>query len=186
MKKWLTYASSSNWLRVVGVGTIILLTAYVLIQQSTRLAADDLPLATAQTISHELADGMAAQAAVPPVKTDLKTDSTVFATVVDSSYKVLASSGQLDGAVSLPPTGSFGGLPATGVNRFTWQPEPGVRIATVIVPFSHGSTSGFVIAGQSLKQAESRIADYGWITLAGWLGIVLWATFIPIPVRQSS
>ncbi len=186
MKKWITYASSSNWLRVVGVGTIILLAAYGMVQQSTRLAANDLPLATAQTIKHQLESGTAAKDAVPPVKTDLRSDSTIFASVTDSSNQLLASSGELDGATTLPPSGTFAQAAAKNGTWFTWQPESGVRLATEILPYRTATTSGFVVTGQSLKLPEQRIATYGWITLAGWLAMVLWATFIPIPVRKSS
>ena len=41
------------WLAIVGSSTLILAAAYAMAQQTTRQAADDLPLATAQTIKHE-------------------------------------------------------------------------------------------------------------------------------------
>jgi hypothetical protein len=40
-------------------------------------------------------------------------------------------------------------------DRITWQPEPGVRIATVVAGYT-GSQSGFVLAGRSLREVEKR------------------------------
>lgn len=182
MKKWLADASSSNWLRVVGVGTIVLIASYLLIQQSTRLAADDLPLATAQTTVHRLESGAKPNEAVPQTLTDLKSDSTVFVAITDQSYKILASSIKLDGSAPLPPDETLAVAKSKGINTFTWKPEADVRLATQVLPYS----GGFVVAGQSLAQAEKRIETYGWIVLAAWLGIVLWATFIPLPIRNKN
>ena len=182
MKKWLSYASSSNWLRVIGVGTIILLAAYTLVQQSTRLTANDLPLATAEAARYQLASGKSAQSILPPTITDLRTDSTVFVIVVDGSQKVVASSATLDNNPNtLPPAGVFNNTKLHGSDSFTWQPESGVRLATEVLTYTDGKSTGYVVAGQSLSQAEHRIDIYGWITLAAWVGILVWATFIPIP-----
>lgn len=180
MKKWLAHASSSNWLRVVGVGTIVLIASYLLIQQSTRLAADDLPLATAQTAVHRLESGAKPNQVVPDTLTDLNTDSTVFVAVTDKEYKVLASSIKLDGSAPLPPVDTFANSHKS--YSFTWEPESGARLATQILPYS----GGFVVAGQSLSQVEKRIEIYGWIVLAAWIAIVLWATFIPLPIRNKT
>lgn len=188
MRKWLTYASSSNWLRVVGVATIVLLGAYTLVQQSTRLSANDLPLQTAQIAKGELQAGWSTNdvlKSVSPISTDLKTDNTVFAIVTDSNQKMLVSSAVLDGQVTLPPAGTFDVAKNKGVDKFTWQPETSVRLATVILPYQAKNTSGFVVTGQSLKPYEDRINTYGWITLAAWVGVVIWTTFIPIPYRQK-
>src|SRR5438105_248336 len=85
------------WLAMVGAATLILGTAYAMVQQSTRLSANDLPATTAQTLKHELEQGAVPTDVVPNLKTDLKTDTTVFVTITDSSRHVLASSAQLDG-----------------------------------------------------------------------------------------
>lgn len=177
MRKWISYASSSNWLRVVGVATILLLGAYAMVQQSTRLSVNDAPLAEAQTIKHRLEAGEPAKSVIPPVDTNLRTDSTIFAIVTDDSYMVLASSAKLDGGATLPPVGTFQAAKADGNNWFTWQPRDNVRLATEIIKYN----SGYIVTGQSLAQAESRISTYGWITLATWTAIVIWATFIPVP-----
>ena len=178
MKALLARDRTRWWLAVVGVSTILLITAYTLVQQSTRLAANDLPLSTAQTIKHELDGGAEPSDVVPAVKTDLKTDTTIFVTVTDNAEHVLAGSATLDGQPSLPPAGAFAFTKDHGSDHFTWQPKNGVRLATNMLRYGTSPNDGFIIAGQSLKQAEDRIGTYGWLSLAAWLAIVAWSSLV--------
>ncbi len=43
-----------------------------------------------------------------------------------------------------------------GEDRITWQPEPGIRSAVVVVHYT-GATPGYVMAGRSLREVEWRI-----------------------------
>ena len=54
------------------------------------------------------------------------------------------------------PAGVLDYVKANGEDRITFQPQPGVRIAAVIVPVS-GAKPGFVLAGRSLREVENRI-----------------------------
>jgi hypothetical protein len=51
----------------------------------------------------------------------------------------------------------------------TWQPEPGVREATVAV----GWRRGFVVAGRSLQLTEQHIDQVGLIVGMGWLATLV-------------
>lgn len=166
------------WLAIVGTATILLITAYTLAQQSTRLAANDLPLSTAQTIKHGLASGAQPSDVIPAIKTDLRTDSTVFVTITDGSEHILASSATLDGQPSLPPAGTFAFAKDHGSDHFTWQPKTNVRLATFILRYGTAPNDGFIITGQSLTQVEDRIGTYGWLALAAWLAVLAWSSLI--------
>jgi hypothetical protein len=48
--------------------------------------------------------------------------------------------------------GIFDYVKKNGQDRVTWQPEPGMRLATVVVPYE----KGFVMAGRSLTEVEKR------------------------------
>ncbi len=171
----------------MGVSTVLIGTAYTLVQQSTRLAVNDAPLATAQTVKHEIDGGAQPSDVVPAIKTNLRTDSTVFVTVTDSSEHVLASSATLDGQPTLPPAGTFVFTKDHGSDHFTWQPKGGVRLATYILSYGKSPNDGFIITGQSLRQAEDRIEIYGWLALAGWVAIVAWTSLILlIPTTKKS
>ncbi len=165
------------WLAVVGTATLVLGAAYAMVQQSTRLAANDLPLATAQTIKHELENGASASDVVSALKTDLKDDSSVFVIVTDGSKHILASSATLNGQTPLPPQGVFEYTAAHGTDHFTWQPTSGVRLASYVLTYGKSPNDGFVIAGQSLKQAEDRTITYGYLTLAAWIATLAWTSF---------
>ncbi len=166
------------WLAIVGASTILLIAAYTLVQQSTRLAANDLPISTAQTAKHELDSGTQPSDAVPTLKTDLKSDSTVFIIITDNSEHILASSATLDGQPSLPPAGTFVTAKKNGSDKFTWQPKDDTRLATYILPYGNAPNDGFIITGQSLKLVEERIGTYGLLALAAWLAIIAWTTLV--------
>lgn len=171
--------SKSNfriWLAVVGTATLVLGATYAMTQQSTRLAADDLPLATAQRIHHELDANANPGDVVPDVKTNLASDSTVFVIITDNSHHVIASSADLNGKTPLPPEGVFDFTKEHGNDHFTWEPAKDVRLATRVIAYGSNPDDGYIITGQSLQQAENRINTYGALALAAWIAVVAWAS----------
>jgi hypothetical protein len=63
---------------------------------------------------------------------------------------------------------AFLSLPVKMVNRVSWQPESGVRIAAVVVVYG-GAQPGFVLAGRSLREIEKRESQIEQITGIVWL-----------------
>jgi hypothetical protein len=163
------------WLAIVGVATLILGASYTMAQQSTRHSADDLPLTTAQVAKQELQSGSDAKDVVPTIKTNLRTDTSVFMIITDNTQHIIASSAVLDGKTPLPPKGVFVYTNETGSDHFTWEPSSGVRMATRATTYGVGAARGYIITGQSLKPYEDRIENYGWIALAAWLAAVAWS-----------
>lgn len=163
------------WLAIVGVTTLVLGAAYTMAQQATRLSADDLPLTTAQVAKQELQQGSDTKDVVPTLKSDLRNDTSVFMIITDSTQHVLASSAVLDGITPLPPKGVFDYTHTHGTDRFTWEPSPGVRVATRVVAYGQAPDDGYIITGQSLKPFEDRIDTFGWISLAAWLAALAWS-----------
>jgi hypothetical protein len=162
------------WLALVGTATLVLGTSYTMVQQSTRLSADDLPLNTAQVARQELQAGSTAGDVIPTLKTDLRNDTSVFMIITDNSEHVLASSAVLSGQTPLPPSGVFSFTQQHGTDHFTWQPQTGIRLATRVVKYGSSPNDGFVITGQSLKTYEDRISTYTRLAVAGWLAVVAW------------
>jgi hypothetical protein len=163
------------WLAIVGVATLVLGASYAMVQQSTRLSADDLPLTTAQVAKQELQNGSDAKDVAPSLKTDLRNDTSVFMVITDSSQHVLASSAVLDGQTPLPPKGVFTYTDANGTDHFTWEPAPGVRLATRVTTYGKSPDNGYIITGQSLKPYEDRIDTYTWLAVAAWLASLAWS-----------
>jgi hypothetical protein len=170
------------WLAIMGTATLILGAAYAMVQQSTRLAADDLPLATAQTVKQEINNGANPVDVIPAIKTDLANDSIPFVIVTDNSQHVLASSAQLNGKTPLPPSGVFDYTKSHGTDHFTWQPANNARLATRVLSYK----DGFIITGQSLNQAENRINDYTALAVASWVAVLGWTTLtLIIPTQKK-
>jgi hypothetical protein len=175
MNKLLGNIQLRLWLALAGAATLIIGSSYAMVQQSTRLSADDLPLTTAQVAKQELQSGSNPKDIVPSLKTNLKTDSSVFTIITDNSKHVLASSATLDGLTPLPPNGVFSFTNIHDTDHFTWQPQSGVRLATRVISYGKSPNDGFIITGQSLKQYEDRISTYTYIALAAWLAVLAWS-----------
>lgn len=172
------------WLAITGSAVLIIGAAYGMAQQSTRLSADDLPLTTAQAARQELQAGSNAKDVVPSLKTNLRTDQTVFMIITDDSQHVVASSAALDGQTPLPPKGVFDFTQQHGTDHFTWEPSSGVRLATRVVKYSAPeSQKGFIITGQSLQPFEDRISTYDWIALAAIIAVAAWSYLLIVLPR---
>jgi predicted secreted protein len=176
------------WLAIVGVATLVLGASYAMVQQSTRLSADDLPLTTSQVAKQELQNGSDAKDVVPTLKTNLRSDTSVFMVITDSSQHVLASSAVVDNKTPLPPQGVFDYTNAHGTDHFTWEPASGVRLATRVIKYGQAPDNGYIITGQSLKPYEDRISTYTLLALAAWLAVIAWSyllLLLPLSVRQT-
>jgi hypothetical protein len=184
MNKLLANMHFRMWLALVGVATLVLGASYAMVQQSTRLSADDLPLTSAQVAKQELESGSNASDVVPSLKTDLKQDSSVFVIVTDNAKHILASSAKLNGKTPLPPNGVFSYTNANGTDHFTWEPEKNVRIATRVIKYGQQPDDGFIITGQSLKPYEERIGTYTALAGAAWLALVAWSYLLILLPRK--
>lgn len=186
MRNFLTKRDSRIWLAIVGTATLVIGAAYAMVQQSTRLAADDAPLVMAQSVKKSLEAGSVPSDVVPAQKTDLGQDNSIFVIVTDNSQHVLASSATLDSRTVLPPSGVFSYTLAHGTDHFTWQPQGGVRLATRVMTYKDNPSDGFIITGQSLSQAENRISTYGLLAIAAWIAVLAWCTFTLLLPLESA
>lgn len=184
MYKLLANIQVRLWLAIVGVATLVLGASYAMVQQSTRLAADDLPLTTAQVAKQELQGGSNATDVVPTLKSNLQYDTSVFMIVTDNTKHVIASSALLNGQTPLPPNGVFSFTTEHGSDRFTWQPEAGVRLATRVTTYGKSPDDGFIITGQSLKPYEDRISTYTALAFAAWLAVLAWSFLLLLLPRS--
>ena len=178
MRKLISKPEVRVWLAIVGAATLVLGAAYVMVQQSTRLAADDAPLVAAQNARDELATGSKPDNVVSDKTVNLRTDGDTFVIVTDNSKHVLASSARLDGKTPLPPAGVFDYARINGDDHFTWQPANGVRLATRVMTYSQDINNGYIIAGQSLAQAENRENRYTAMAIAAWLATLAWVSLV--------
>jgi len=178
MKELLKNHRVRLWLAIVGVATLVIGASYTMVQQSTRLGADDQPLALVQTAKQQLDSGVRAADVVPTLQIDPRTNTSSFVIITDSAKHVLASSAILDGQPPLPPAGTFDYTSAHGSDRFTWEPASGVRLATRMLSYGTSPNNGYIITGQSLAPAEDHINTYGLLALVSWLAVMAWVTLL--------
>jgi hypothetical protein len=155
---------------------------YVAVQQALRSSANDPQVQLAEDGARALDAGAAPASLVGPgsAVAGLAGQSTVdasvslapFVVVYDSSGTALAANVVLDGAVPVPPTGVLETARSAGIDKVTWQPPSGVRIAAVVVRWDGGT----VLAGRSLRLVEEQEDRTLLLAGAAWAaGLVLLA-----------
>ena len=138
---------------------------YVVAQQDGRWLANDPQGQLAEDAAARLDAGGRPQDQVNPVPVDIARSLAPFVVIYGSTDNVLASGGTLDGQPPSVPAGVLAAARTTGRNAVTWQPRPGVRLATVSVPW----TGGTVLAGRSLRLVEEHASQLELLVGAGWL-----------------
>ena len=145
-----------QWLPLAAAGVMICGVIYIVAQQGLRMGANDPQIQMAHDVAAALAEGQAPAVLVPTAPVELSQSLAPFIIVFDDSRAPLVSSARLHGQIPALPSGLLDYVRQHGEDRVTWQPESGVRMATVIVHVAGGS-GGFVLAGRSLLEVEKRI-----------------------------
>ena len=174
----------ARWIQLAALATALSLLVYLAVQQVGRQTANDPQLQVARDAAVALAAGQPAAALTSGSQVDIGRSLSPWITIVDERGNIIASSGRLHGELRTVPAGVLETARSIGEERVTWQPERGVRMATIVI---HKPNGGFVVAGRSLQESEERTAHYGSLVLAGWLAtilgllVVVWATeaFLP-------
>ncbi len=149
------------------VVTTIFGTIYLVAQQMLRSNANDPQIQMAEDIAVQLSDG--ANAAVfGAVKVDIAASLSPFVMIYDANGQLIASGAQLYGQNPVLPPGVLASTKSGHQNRLTWQPAPGVRIASVVSTYNHG----YVLAGRSLREVEKRETNALYQVMAGWLVVM--------------
>jgi len=156
------------WLVAAIVATILFGTIYAVAQQLDRLSANDVPLRLASQVAAELREGQQKTLNAQP-HIDLSRSLAAFVVVEDAQGIPSAGSGFLRGSLVSLPTGVLANAGANGQDDITWQPEPGLRFATVTLKVG----DEFVSAGQSLAPSESRDGTVQLLVGSGWLVAML-------------
>lgn len=142
-------------------------------QQSYRQNADDPQIQIARDTAWWLHAGRPMEQLLPKEPVAIETSLASYLIIFDTTGQALTGTGQLHGQLPTVPYGVLDVADEEGENRVTWQPEPGVRSAIVVVPYQYGATRGYVLAGRSLMMVEDRIGQLGlWCFLAGGAGLV--------------
>lgn len=140
--------------------------AALTLQRALRSAADQPQIQMAQQYASDLATGKLPTDWAPLGHVDLSTSLEPFTIVYDADGNPLRSSGYINDAIPTPPPGVFAYLRTHPTDKFTWQPQPGLRIAAVAQRID-GAHPGFILVGRSLtlvQQQENQLRRGTFIT----------------------
>jgi hypothetical protein len=171
-----------NWLLLVVVITLLLGINYIVIQQNLRLSGNDPQIQMALDSVLAFEAGLPVDQILPDKKVDIAKSLSPFMIIYDLSGNVIASNAVLHNQTPLLPEGVLSYADQHGENRITYQPEPGVRSAVVIMPIN-SETAAYILVGRSLREVESRISLLTTQIGLGW-GLSLFISLIATLVLE--
>ena len=156
------------WLMPMVVATITFGTIYVVATQLDRLSANDAPARLASQVAAELREGQSTTIDAQP-HVDLERSLAPFVVVENEQGVATEGSGFIRNKLVSLPTGVLSSAAQSGQDDVTWQPQPGLRFATVTLKVG----DQFVSAGQSLAPSDGRLGTLQVLIGFGWLLAIL-------------
>jgi hypothetical protein len=164
-----------SWVPLAVAITAMSLLVEVTVQQSYRTSLNDPQQQIAEDTARVVAAGVDPSIFAPKgAATEISSSLGTWMAFYDAQLAPKVSTGLLHGTIPTIPGGVFKTATEHGSYSVTWQPEPGVRQALVIVP---AGEKGFAVAGRNMRAVEDREAQLGWLVLVGWAASML-ATFL--------
>jgi hypothetical protein len=145
--------------------------AAITMQQMLRRGANEPQMDMASWYAGEITAGENPGDVIPPGYVDMARSLQPFVIFYDEQGKPGPGTGYLDQAVPRPPSGVFDFVRTHGSENVTWQPRPGVRVASVIQRVN-SKTSGFILAGRSLRLVEQQESLLRRMVIGGWIAIM--------------
>ena len=173
------------WLPMAFVLTALCGLIVVVAHQVMRQYANDPQIQLAQDAGRQLAAGASPASLLPAQRIELENSQAPFLEVLDAAGAPIASSATLHGKPPSLPAGVFGFARRKGEHQLSWQPEPDVRQAVVIVA-ANGGRAGFALAGRSLRETELRKRQVMQLVEIGWLGSMFCSAVLAIFLGATS
>ncbi len=179
------------WIPLAIIITVLCGLIYATNQQNYRQSANDPQIQQAQDLKSYLeknsSDDSFLDSYTP--KVDLFSSLLNFLIIYDAQGKPKSSNAILNGQIPIPPMGVFENAKSKGENRLTWEPKPGVRIASVVTQYKTATSSGYILAGRSLREVEKREEMLSVQILLAWIvtltvSFLAVMIFVPAPRRK--
>ncbi len=156
-----------NYFLLIAIITLLLAIIYAVVQQAYRSGANDPQIQIARDINLKLQQGKSVENYFTDT-IDIARSLSVFNTLFDAEGEPVCSSGYLQNKMPKIPNGVFEFTKTAGEHEVTWQPQPGVRMAMVIVK-SASFPAAFVASGRSLQEVEMREYNLKTTIFFGWI-----------------
>jgi len=166
------------WIFVVGLLTMITLLIFGSVQYVLRMNANDPQIELAENTAQDMA-AITREAWVdqshhmmgPDI--DYRTSLSAFTMLFDEKENFMVTNAIFVDSVPTikPPPGVFAFAKEHKEHRFTWEPIPGVRIASVMIYYRNrlDQSSGYVLVGRNLREVEKRVRDLEWKVGLFWI-----------------
>jgi hypothetical protein len=168
--------------------SFLLLAVAVFNQQILRRGADRQPARLAETISRTSPQDPSVAATLAAPKQEISSEgwlrsASPIVLIYDPSGQPVAGNALLHGTLPRLPHGIFNTIRDRREFRVTWQPRVGIRVALTgdVLP-----SGGFVVAGQSLILADSKVIRFHSILLWMWAFAMLACCAILIVTRTRT
>lgn len=146
--------------------------ASITMQQMLRRGANQPQIDMVDWYAGEITAGEDPGNVIPPGYVDAERSLQPFVIFYDDRGQPGPGTGYLDQALPAPPAGVFDFVRKQGSEKVTWQPRPGVRLASVIKRVQ-GKKIGFVLAARSLRLVEEQETLLWRIAIGGWITVML-------------
>lgn len=161
--------------------TVIFGSIYMSIQQVYRANANDPQVEVVGQVADVVNQNVPLDAIVSDAEQiDMGKSLSLFVMVFDADKQLAGSSAGLDDQVPTPPTSVFDAADGVEDYRFTWEPKEGVRIAAIM---SKIGDKGYVLAGRSLQEIESRESALRQILIIGWAVCILLSSLLSLIIK---
>jgi hypothetical protein len=160
------------WVVVTFLVTFTSLLVYVATQQVLRLGANEIPAELAAEISINLENSNSPKDAVPGEITDISKSPGTFVMVFDKDKNLIASSAVMGKDKPAYPKGVLDYVDKNSEDRVTWQPQEGLRFATIAIK----AGDNYIVAGRSLKETEKLIRTVGNLVFYAWLACMIFSS----------
>lgn len=151
--------------------TILGAAASVAMQQMLRRGADQPQIDMVNWYAGEIGAGEKPADVIPPGYVDPEHSLQPFVIFYNDEGKPGPGTGYLDQALPVPPAGVLDFVRRNGREKVTWQPRPGVRLASVIQRVG-GKTPGFLLAARSLRVVEEQETLLWRMVAGGWFVVM--------------
>lgn len=166
-----------TWIPLAIVITALCGLTYLVGQQIYRISANDPQIQMAQDAAVAIFNGATPTSVVPSESVDVSASLAPFLIVYDRKGIPIAGTGMLENTLPQPPLGVLQAAAQTPQgNAVTWEPRPGLRIASVSMAVDQNRRSDvavggtfYVLSGRNLREVEIRennllkIAELAWI-----------------------
>lgn len=170
IKKWF-------WIAVIS----FFVCTYIVGQQILRMGGANEPqIKDVGEMAIRLNGGLEPKYVIPKENVNFKNSENLFAMVFDKDKKMIATNADLRDYLAGPPGGVLDNAKDMRINKVTWQPEKGVRLAIVAMPFNNG----WVLEGRSLKSVEKNVDNWRLAIMGTW--IISVAIFVILKKRNQS